>query len=593
MDEAKAKGFDAKVIDLEEFNVDILAATKLVVFMMATYGEGDPTDNATKFSLWLNSDTVPDGLLKDVNFTVFGLGNKQYQHFNKMGRLTNERLEKHGAKRVAAYGEGDDDGSLEEDFEKWKDATWETLLQRFDEQAGGNRARSRTDSMSTEKAKVELEFRVVAVAPNAVATKFNDKEINNSTKHYFHCHEATITVNRELRNQNSTAVHPNEPIGSTKHIEIDISKFDNLDYLTADNLAVLPDNNPTAVEQICKLLGFDPEMNFKLEPVDASASFKHPFPTPCTVRRALTSFFDIQGLVRHSLLSKFIPYVKDPVQKEWLKDLLQKDKLPSYKKRVEEENITIAELFSSKLSSCKVPLEDFLHIIPHLQPRYYTISSSSSLFPKSVHITISITEKELKASADSSAIRTSKKRFVGVCSDFLQNISTGSSCKIVIKASSFRLPEDNSLPVIMVGPGTGIAPMRALLQEREFRKGTGKNVLFFGCKHQQEDYIYRDELEGFQQRNVLNELHLAFSRDQADRIHVQTLMKRPETAKALMGYLDQGGYLFVCGATAMGNDVHATLVKIVEAEKKLDKAGAEAYVKTLKDTHRYVQELWS
>ena len=145
----------------------------------------------------------------------------------------------------------------------------------------------------------------------------------------------------------------------------------------------------------------------------------------------------------------------------------------------------------------------------------------------------------------------------------------------------------------MVGPGTGIAPMRALLQEREFRKGTGKNVLFFGCKHQQEDYIYRDELEGFQQRNVLNELHLAFSRDQADRIHVQTLMKRPETAKALMGYLDQGGYLFVCGATAMGNDVHATLVKIVEAEKKLDKAGAEAYVKTLKDTHRYVQELWS
>jgi NADPH-ferrihemoprotein reductase len=126
-------GFNAKRVDLEDFDPTQLAESRLAVFLMATYGEGEHTDNATTFHNWMKNDNgeVRENVLKDIAFTVFGLGNRQYEQFNQMGKRTNEALQICGAKRVFEYGEGDDDGSLEDDFERWRTSMWPALMSKF------------------------------------------------------------------------------------------------------------------------------------------------------------------------------------------------------------------------------------------------------------------------------------------------------------------------------------------------------------------------------------------------------------------------------------------------------------------------------
>lgn len=283
-----------------------------------------------------------------------------------------------------------------------------------------------------------------------------------------------------------------------------------LEYVTADNLAILPENDEDAVKRLAIVLGFDLDMIFKLEGVNPD--FKHPFPTPCTVREALSKYCDIHGALRPNMLTQLIPYVQNAGEREWLKSIVSKEGRQDLKHLVEDKHRTLVDLISTELSSCQIPFVDFLHIIPHLQPRYYTISSSSSLHPKTVHATVAVTEYR----------EHSGGIFHGVCSNYMRHLAVNGSCKAFIKASTFRLPSDANTPIIMVGPGTGIAPMRALLQEREYQRqnngSTGRNTLFFGCKHAHEDYIYRDELEGYQSREVLSSLHLAFSRDQKQKV---------------------------------------------------------------------------
>jgi NADPH-ferrihemoprotein reductase len=166
---------------------------------------------------------------------------------------------------------------------------------------------------------------------------------------------------------------------------------------------------------------------------------------------------------------------------------------------------------------------------------------------------------------------------------------------VFVRASSFRLPQLLSSPVLMIGPGTGIAPMRALLQERRFQSELQKvsdstNVLYFGCKYRNVDYIYQEELESFKTSGLLNELHVAFSREGRDKVYVQHLLTRDASVVDL---IDKGAYIFVCGGTSMGNDVHRALLQLLETHRKLCTSDATVAIEQLQKSGRYVQELWS
>merc|ERR1712146_100104 len=248
---------------------------------------------------------------------------------------------------------------------------------------------------------------------------------------------------------------------------------------------------------------------------------------------------------------------------------------------------SVFDLITESFPSVKIPFEYFLHIIPPLQPRYYTISSSSLADPKTLSITVSLTKETTRIG----------KVHLGVASRYLcsDDSQKGFLYHGFVRPSTFRLPQDKNTPIIMVGPGTGIAPMRAFLQEiRHLRKSgdkkSGEVILFFGCKSRDQDYIYQQELESYVNDGTLTELHNAFSREQKEKVYVQTLLRKDNIASHMWELLSRDAHVYVCGSLAMGHDVKATFTEIVKDMGKVN--DAPAFMKELEKNKRYIQELW-
>ncbi len=217
-----------------------------------------------------------------------------------------------------------------------------------------------------------------------------------------------------------------------------------------------------------------------------------------------------------------------------------------------------------------------------LQPRLYSISSSPKAHPGEVHLTVAIVRYELNG-----------RGCKGVCSTFLAD-RVGPETRVPVfvhKSPHFKLPADESKPVIMVGPGTGIAPFRAFLEERRAVGATGKNWLFFGDQRAASDFLYREELEAMRSRGCLTRLDLAFSRDQAEKIYVQHRLL--EHAEELWAWLQEGAYFYVCGdANRMAKDVDAALHEVAERAGGLDREAAVAFIGKLKTEKRYLRDVY-
>jgi sulfite reductase (NADPH) flavoprotein alpha-component len=225
---------------------------------------------------------------------------------------------------------------------------------------------------------------------------------------------------------------------------------------------------------------------------------------------------------------------------------------------------------------------EFLGLLKPLQHRAYSISSSSKLTPDTVHLTVASVRYDAHG-----------RHHKGVCSTYLADLVDGNTdVKIFFTPNNnFRVPADDSLPMIMVGPGTGIAPFRAFLQERQARNASGKNWLFFGDRNAATDFIYRDEIEAMKTSGLLTKLDLAFSRDQAEKIYVQDRMK--QHGAELFTWLEQGGYFFVCGdAYQMAKDVDQALHDVIREHGKMSLVQAVEYVNSLKKDKRYVRDVY-
>jgi len=392
-------------------------------------------------------------------------------------------------------------------------------------------------------------------------------------------------VNREIR-QNTVG-------GSTKHIEIDIEGTP-LKYAIADNLAVLAKNDPEIVKSLASLMKYDLDKWIEMVPADsAKAGSGPPFPTPCTVETALSQYCDLSASPKKGLLNALAYFAKDDKDRARISQLTGKQGKEEFHKFITEPARNLVEVIK-ELSSVQIPLSHFLEMAPRLQPRYYTISSTPSVHPNRIHSTVSIVNEK----------KAEGRVFKGVCSNFMNQTTTGnettatstSHMDVFVRPSTFKLPKDASVPVVMVGPGTGIAPMRAFLQEKRQQKESGKTigdvVLYFGCRKKDEDFIYEDELLGYTNDGTLTALHTAFSREQVDKVYVQDKLRDngEETWKLLE---EKKACFYVCGGTSMGKDVMAAVETIATKQGGLSAADAATYVKKLQKDGRYIQELWS
>ncbi|HEX6842285.1 MAG TPA: sulfite reductase subunit alpha [Stellaceae bacterium] len=230
--------------------------------------------------------------------------------------------------------------------------------------------------------------------------------------------------------------------------------------------------------------------------------------------------------------------------------------------------------------SARPPLQELISALDVLQPRLYSIASSPKMRRGEVHLTVA-------------AVRYRKRGRVrkGIASTFLaERAPRGAEVPIFIQpAHGFRLPADDT-PIIMIGPGTGVAPFRAFLEERRVRGATGRNWLFFGDQRRRSDFLYEAELEGYRRDGLLTRLDTAFSRDQAERVYVQHRMR--EQSAALWSWLQEGAYLYVCGAAAMARDVDASLAAIIARQGGIGGGEAKAYLATMARSGRYLRDVY-
>ena len=346
-----------------------------------------------------------------------------------------------------------------------------------------------------------------------------------------------------------------------RHYEISIAGS-GLSYEAGDALNVVPVNCPELVADIIKAIGCSGDEE---EPVSGILM---------PLSEALREHFEIK-LPSKELLNEIAKRSGD----QELNNLLttdDKDQLTKYLWGRDTLDLLL------QFPAMQFSAAEFLALLKPLQHRAYSISSSGKANPETVHLTIS-----------SVRYNSFNREHKGVCSTYLADIADENSAVRCFFSPNkvFRVPEDNDLPMIMVGPGTGVAPFRAFLQEREFRKAKGLNWLFFGDRNADKDFIYRDEIEAMQLHGVLNRLDLAFSRDQEEKIYVQDRMR--EKGAELFALLEQGGYFFVCGdAYRMAKDVDKALHDMIASHGNLSEEQASEYVNQMKKDKRYVRDVY-
>lgn len=348
----------------------------------------------------------------------------------------------------------------------------------------------------------------------------------------------------------------------TRHVEISLHGS-GLQYKVGDALGVIPHNDIEEADAIINALN-----------LESSVVVNVPKEGLMPLREALIHKLDISKIT-----SSLLQWLVEKTNNEELNALVQPDNKENYNKYVWGREILDV---LNGLPRIDVSAQEFIENLKPLQPRLYSISSSPNAHPDEVHITVGVVQYE-----------SNGRVHHGICSGFLSRlVQEGSTVPVYISPSkNFGLPDDYNKPVIMVGPGTGIAPFRAFLEDRRLLGNAGKNWLFFGNPHQDSDFLYREEIETMMNEGVLTRLDTAFSRDQEQKVYVQNRMI--ERAEEIFDWLEEGGYFYVCGdAKRMAKDVHEALITIAQTAGGMSLEDAEGYIQRLQAEKRYQRDVY-
>ncbi|XP_025022878.1 NADPH-dependent diflavin oxidoreductase 1 isoform X3 [Python bivittatus] len=609
--EAKRRRFQCKVEALDNYQVANLIQEPLVVFVCATTGQGDPPDNMKNFWKFIFRKNLPPTSLCQMDYAVLGLGDSSYPKFNFIAKKLHRRLLQLGGSPLAPAALGDDQHDLGPDavIDPWLLSLWEKILELYPLPSG-----------------------LHVISPNILLPpkytfQLLDEASGDLSVAPLQPEDASRDVPSEM-NSFSAQMVSNRRVTSESHFQdVRLIEFDiagsGIKYAAGDVVMIQPRNGLEEVHLFCSLLRLDPDACFMLRPTEAGTPLPAPLPQPFTVRHLVTHYLDITCVPRRSFfefLSHFSPNELERSKLQEFSSAQGQEELYAYCNRPRR---TILEVLCDfPHTTCAIPCDYLLDLIPRIRPRAFSIASSMLTHPNRIQILLAVVHYKTCLS----------KARRGLCSTWLASLSPQNGTAQVplwVKKGMLKFPVEPGTPVVMIGPGTGVAVFRAAIQERVAQGKTGGNCLFFGCRKKAKDFYCQAEWEELVKRGLLM-LFVAFSRDQhpealdfssheigthqikgssetilwkvESRSHVCTeeekiyVQHRIRENKELVWDLvkHKEAQIYLAGnAKQMPEAVAEALKFVFQSEGGLSAPEAEEYLARLAQTRRFQAETWS
>ncbi|GBF07341.1 putative bifunctional P-450/NADPH-P450 reductase1, cypD [Deinococcus aerius] len=556
-DYATRAGFQTRLTTLDDL-VNNVPGEGLLFVTTATYNGAAP-DNAARFDAWVQEGGLAEGSLEGLRFALLGTGNTQWVTYQAFPKRVEAALLRAGAQPFVPRGEADANG----DFDGMVNAWFQTLLRKVSGEFG-------TPAQEENGPRYDLDLLTEAdVRPAVVSEKAYGLEVIAS--------EELVGDPAGLWDFSQEPPRP-----STKAITFELPE--GITYETGDHIAVFAKNEPRLVEWAAGKLRLKPGQVVRLRQSGHRKSHL-PLNTPVTVEVLLSEFVELQDVATRSNIEVLLAHTPCPWTTRQLKAYLEDD--ARYEAEVRRPNLSVLGLLN-RFPAVELPLPVFLELCPPIRPRYYSISSSPLVAPRTPSLTVGLLEAPSWAGAG---------QFRGLASAYLNRVQPGDTVFGYVRKPNppFRPPVDPRTPMILVGPGTGIAPLRGFVEERAAQRAAGQTVglskVFYGCRHPEHDFFYKGDF-GRWQREGVAEIHAAYSAVTGHpyRFVQDAIAGDQESVWAL---IEAGAHIYVCGdGVRMAPAVRQTFARLYREKTGAPAGEAEAWVDQLMREGRYQQDVF-
>ncbi len=557
-----ARGYAAEVATLDA-RAGHLPTAGAMVIVTASYN-GEPPDNARRFCGWLAEQSP--GALAGVRYTVFGCGNRDWgATYQRVPTRIDDQLAAAGASAFLARGEADARADFFGAFDGWYAAFWPTLDQ----------------ALGVQPAPVSsAPLYAVEVVPSTGAELVSQHRLQ----------VATVIENRELVARRAGGAADNDnggtpsPLRSKRHLELALPP--GLDYRPGDYLAVLPENHPELVARAARRFGLRPESALVLRSTRGAMAASLPTDRPVSVQELLGRHVELAAPATRREIERLAASNVCPPHRQHLVALAADPE--RYRREILDRRTSVLDLLEA-YPSCQLTFAELLELVPAMRVRQYSISSSPRRDPARCTLTVSVVE---------AAAWSGIGHFRGTCSSYLARLQPGDAVAVAVRSprNPFHLPAANHAPVIMVCAGTGLAPFRGFLEDRAVRQAAGEPagpaLLFFGCDHPDEDWLYRDELRRWHDDRVVTVFPAFFRQPDGPVTFVQhRLWQERARVRALLA---QGATFYLCGdGQRMAPAVRATVAAILQEGEPCSDEEASRWVADLERAGRYVADVFA
>ena len=567
--QAKQLNLNSLLSSMNDYDLNRLSEDDIILFICSTTGQGDVADNMTQFWKAIMRKSLPFNCLENLCFFLLGLGDSNYPKFNFVAKKLFRRLVQLGATPLADACLCDDQNSdgYEGTYFNWIKNLWETLNVSYNE-------------ITRSSEPYPHIYQVNFIEETNSPANMEDYELATESRPFY----AKVVKNERMTSENH--------FQNVRMIEFDCQNTKRIEYEAGDVLMIQPNNLDRLKTKFLELFShlnlnlqqkIEVKCNFPNEIIDKELKLNR----IKTVDDLFQFYFDYNSIPRMTFFELFSRYATNELEKEKLQEFLSREGREDLYDYCYRPRRTILEIFADfPLTTQNVKkLEDLLNLVPGLKPRAFSIASSPTLHKEKIQLLVAVVEYKT---------RMYEKR-VGTCSNWLASIEVNNNvfAPIWIKKGSFNVNWTN--PIICIGPGTGVAPFRSMINERINKYKNFNNYLYFGCRSKTADFYFQHEWSDLTNSDMLK-LHTAFSRDQENKIYVQDeLLNSSEMVFELID--KQGAYIYIAGnSKRMPDDVIETLKLIIQRHAVgVDdkKAYSDNFIKNLETNRRIQLETWS